>query len=896
MPGNGRLIQGPTACTMDDAGLAVCLLSTPFQQEREFFKFEFEDALFKGYRDAVAKNLRASDVEKAAYRELFYKPTPYYLFGRFDLAVITLIDDHEFASRTFHPFDPMMAVGEKTYFENFLHKVVTGPTPALGDSSIIDLAHRTFLAHDRKPLFGLSFLKLNNSLLVGAGAKFLHATIVRAQQLASRHKAEGLDVIVLQSYAWHELTLVMFSTSYDAIVKFLVEIRELSVRDLSDPSLEGSLLHDCIASSPRSAAQLAEAHLFADSETTLGFDASILTDDGSGAAKIDSGDRIELFSRWFVKPGHLSQAGKLLAGRDLNSLKMTLGRGDLVEPQLPSASTKAQLTRYLHRFGETALHNIMLNRYTVAMSPSVPWSELPEPTNDHPAFTDRIRNLRVPIERIKELEVELRSCGTPKILALRVLNMFANFNDGLLDRNLYAFFWELQPFMDDVLAHVRQATGGYDGGVAEWCSELQRITQNFELAYRNRFHNSHRLGEITDFNVDFKGGIQQLVAAFDGAFKAVASVVGNDHSFVSVSGESGVFSTTYETRLNYFHVFQPEIFLTVAAHEASWCCLRGTPTMMSATHKRELRDIERLLVDVTASMTETWKELENDGLVGSLDPLQGQRPEERFLQTVFVDRLSFSLTYNRDTDLFWYWYLGYFHQLPHAYESPLIVSKSQLSDFVLRLAIVSDVTQAEDMARRLAPFDSGKGHTSRLDGLQGAVARLSDSPLFGEFRERAWRFADELLLATTQDGGDQSPATTWVSLEARVASTASLYRERLEAGEVVTFSGTGPFAPFRFCQSLFFAYLSLVKDRFGVPLQGARSALLFRDVKDGGRAKPRADTSGFAFDPHGGTFTTGPSTRRQLFRWRSALTMSLWDMAFKVKRSSLSDRLRSVAP
>ena len=109
--------------------------------------------------------------------------------------------------------------------------------------------------------------------------------------------------------------------------------------------------------------------------------------------------------------------------------------------------------------------------------------------------------------------------------------MFANFNDGLLDRNLYGFFAELLPFMHDVFDYVEKAAlKGYGDDVNAWCVALQRISQNFELAYRNRFHNSHRLGEITDFNVDFKGGIQQLVSAFDGAFKAIGMVVGNPRS------------------------------------------------------------------------------------------------------------------------------------------------------------------------------------------------------------------------------------------------------------------------------------------------------------------------------------------------------------------------------
>ena len=178
-------------CVMGDAGLAVCLLSAPFQRELQFFSTEIDGAVFQKYREAVRRNFSGTTLESDAseFASAFYRPAPYYLFGRFDLAILTLVDDFEFSSRTFHPFDPMMADGPKDYFENFLHKVITGPTPTFDDkSTLIDLARRTFLAPVRKPLFGLSLFKLNNSLLVGTGTTLLRTAVTHARRLASAYR------------------------------------------------------------------------------------------------------------------------------------------------------------------------------------------------------------------------------------------------------------------------------------------------------------------------------------------------------------------------------------------------------------------------------------------------------------------------------------------------------------------------------------------------------------------------------------------------------------------------------------------------------------------------------------------------------------------------------------
>jgi hypothetical protein len=151
---------------MGDAGIAVCLLSLPFQHEKTFYDREIQ-TIYANYRNAVRNNFgHAARENLKSEFNYFYKPSAYFLFGRFDLAVISLIDDFDFSSRTFHPFDPMLDVGNKPYFENFFCRVITGPTPCLDpQTNIVTRARQTFLAEPRKPLFAMTVLKVSNGLL-----------------------------------------------------------------------------------------------------------------------------------------------------------------------------------------------------------------------------------------------------------------------------------------------------------------------------------------------------------------------------------------------------------------------------------------------------------------------------------------------------------------------------------------------------------------------------------------------------------------------------------------------------------------------------------------------------------------------------------------------------------
>src|SRR5262249_44686409 len=136
-------------CLLADAGIAIGLTSLPFRRELEFYTNEIADSLFPHYWEAVRNNF--SQMKRTPFHsefdEYFYKPAPYYLFGSFDLAVLSLVDDFEMMARTFRAFDPMLSsVTDKPYPENFFYKVITGPTPQFkSNDSIVRIAARTFL-------------------------------------------------------------------------------------------------------------------------------------------------------------------------------------------------------------------------------------------------------------------------------------------------------------------------------------------------------------------------------------------------------------------------------------------------------------------------------------------------------------------------------------------------------------------------------------------------------------------------------------------------------------------------------------------------------------------------------------------------------------------------------
>ena len=199
----------------------------------------------------------------------------------------------------------------------------------------------------------------------------------------------------------------MFARSYDAIVRFVARLRESALKEivqrLPEAAASESLLGHFLRNSDTPGPSLEEAHVFADSETTLGFDILVL-DDRSLLDQVSESDRVELFTRWFVKPGHLSATHRLLKEDDQVDMSVTLGRGDLVSRFSSSDSTtRRQLHAYVKGFQNSGLRQVVLQRYTVALSPSVPWDDLPTPSETHPVFTETIKNLRFKVEDLRKL-------------------------------------------------------------------------------------------------------------------------------------------------------------------------------------------------------------------------------------------------------------------------------------------------------------------------------------------------------------------------------------------------------------------------------------------------------------------------------------------------------------
>jgi hypothetical protein len=168
----------------------------------------------------------------------------------------------------------------------------------------------------------------------------------------------------------------------------------------------------------------------------------------------------------------------------------------------------------------------------------------------------------------------MRKLWIPKVIEERVLNSLALFNEGIKDNFLFSSFLELRGYLDRICQTILGPAGlpPSRGGVSPdyWAEQLGKMLDQFEAGWRNRTHGGWRLGEVSDFNFEFKGGIQQLVSAFHGATqKLMWHFTGLNDALAVVTGKPGIEVLGPAVSLNLFDITKPEFFAARIGHEAA---------------------------------------------------------------------------------------------------------------------------------------------------------------------------------------------------------------------------------------------------------------------------------------------------------------------------------------
>ncbi|MEL7021292.1 MAG: hypothetical protein AAGK47_06785, partial [Bacteroidota bacterium] len=700
----------------------------------------------KNYKQRLREHFKphCDTPEEMQYRTDFeaylYRPKAYCVLGNYDLAILSLIDEFSLGSRAFHPYSSLL--GQQPTPHHFSYQTITGTAPRLAafGSEQVDFrsrAARTFLSdittappNSIFPFIGMCSIKINNGLLIGGGGK-LQDLIIRAIRAVTEecgcYTENTLDYLLTTTLSWNELSIIFFSNSFQRITEKVLSIRELTVSDLAPFDHDhyyDFVKKNCLLGQKVDDKVLEQRPLFANTTTIFGYDYYFLNhptafEQPPACFKSFDPDELKLYVRWYIKPGHLQATLREMKAAD--PAHIAIGRGDCVYAS--DTESLQKLTRQVNALRQQPKHPMARHINKIQSVPEVnfPIASIPSGQSlpDETPAENIGRTLVFSLSVINELKQYLKSYRIAKILRDKVINMYVSFNDCIQDPVLYSYFVDLYPFLLRVRADIKHyaldQTGYYDS-VLHISRELRIICDDFEKAHHNRFHQSYLTSDITDYNLEFNGGIQQIVTAFDSAYKSIAGILGMTTSelpFVYITGYSGVASKLYNVQLNSYHLYQPEFFVAVATHEVA------------------NNIIENLSADFP-SIQKLRAYYANDARLTQEYP----KAVEYFL----VDLVTYHLAYNRNTDLFLYWHWGTFLQTALYYDRNGRINKTLFDEFLLRMIILFKFLNQQDAVQADMPYCPAIAEhwASSFEEL----AALADGFLADDYLKEWWECAE----------------------------------------------------------------------------------------------------------------------------------------------------------
>ncbi|MDP1728491.1 MAG: hypothetical protein Q8M15_17030 [Bacteroidota bacterium] len=910
--------------THENLGLFFGFISTSYENAVELFENEIVKT-FKNYKTELSNHLYDWDEDgihrnyfesadlpdgcdyktlKRQFINGFYVPRAFCLMGKWDIVVLSLIEDFEFADHYFHPFSPKAKSDEDItpYIEkSFRYQILTGIMPHLREEDDKKKEERdynlySFLVEDPEekiykniqgvnlfkensaihpldnPLIGLASLKINNLLKIGNSFELFKLIQFAIEKYCDHYKGQSdksTRFMLLETTSWHELQLVLFSDSYKSIANILQRVKNLTLKDIFDISeikvdkkmYRETLWYKC------GMRDINGINIFSKAVFNLGFDCQLLKNmqiegcktynqvlNNLNSSILDSDEGIKLLQRWFVKPGHSKTVINLLnKGKGSQIKSHTYGPGEFskIYRKLSSRKTVARV-----------IHSIILNKqinkdqFYTENTFSIPEIEFDSNSDNigvvakgYKRIHHRLNYMQFTQDEFDNLRAHFKKIGVSKILTSKIHNLFANFNESIRDHIMYSYFIELRPGFEKLYNYIIDYSNCKAKPITlkAFQNILYLNTDELQMAYINRFQQSHSLFEITDHNLEFKGGIHQLVSSYDAAYKIYSNVIGGPGGFTYVSVDSNVTSTQYAVRLNYNHLYQPEIFFSILAHEAANQYVSRFSS--SSDLYRALRHIQI-----------------NDDL--NLSKIIDKEQASDIYRYFIVDMLTFITGYRRDFESFIKWHFHNTFQINDSYSTPRQLNHSVIEFHYIRMRNVALILDLNGISSefQLSLNNYIKGinldkYTLHIDVFYNSMEQQRI-----EMINNLWESLSSTLRIVDQIGLNDDVEKFEDILSGYVKNKRSVHYDAIN-------------------------YLSHVctKRIFCDHLKNSKLNVLIRDEITGKPVKSSEDFDiDYFFDPRGGLFTFKPWIRRKHFRHTTTLMRDLWALGNAMKLSYFS--------
>jgi hypothetical protein len=879
--------------------LHIALLSLP-QKDLITQIDEIVKEHYSSYKKDIA---RYSDHMDEEWDHL-YKPLQYCLLGNYDIALISLINNHKFSQRQITSHEPNA------------FQVITGACPLIDDQFSLK---EFFRKREQKaePFIGITNIKLNNELLIGNGAFFLHPVMdLLDRTLKKEFKGENekdLAYFIQQSYSWFEITLVTFSNDIETISDVLAGLRRLKLQDLpveERATLEQNSLYqthpeDVSGRNP---------HLFADTHSYFGFHSNLVR--GIGDKQV--GDQpLEMQIEWEIKPGHFVDLRDELSRVEAGGIQVFRGPGHILTGKMDYTiqPVDKKFSGYLallahFRTGDKLIAYIRRIKTKVLLASPTSLLIANTGTEDPAEFkrliyTHFLRGL----PRHGELNDDLTTLKISRNVRNKINKIYYNYRNGIQDPILFTYFLDFKLFIQGLTEMIRleaqqywavftlekQLTQLEKRSVHELEQVLIKMIEVFEEGYNTRMLNCHHFEDINDFDLDFNSSIQQMLSTYNtlAAHISLAFYDRGMHGPVVQLCQKNTVSNYVSINYDVYHLISPEFVFF---------------TLIKEVLNKYIYANEKLTPNPIRSII---KELEEEVKAGKL---RGLFEDDLIsFEYYFLDSVKFIHSCNLDEDLYVYWFWTWNLQNASLFDKIGMVNEENFKNELIRLFFVlklfgTDIQELEcpladlahlwerhsrSISERIDEFFAKSNHIHRFkyaileifkypdvgeEYLNGVSKEISEEKVEGMLGQLNIHLIPKENLELWESEGNGNRILNYWGY--------ALYRhkgivEKLSKGYPV-YEDAGSGHQLAFISALMYSYLRIIFDRNKKVRILRRDALIGRPLT----VFIRAEKEEFLYsaDPFGGVYFANNKRANEYFELRNATLQSLWHCGLLMKK------------
>ena len=702
-------------------GIHVVLATIPQRQEREFLR-SVDQHYYQRYREELLRftndGSNKSDsfyhhLDQQKKTPLLYNPIKYHLFGNYDIACISLIDNFKFSQRLFEPEfsgvnNPDSTILSPYSFQGF-SGIVHQDEQKLKDFFYKEL---TWSEPAQRYFLGICNLKLNNAFLIGNGRRFLQAVRKKVDEIIGEYNSsveseKVVDWLFFQPFSWFEQSVILLTDRPESIVEINRRLRRLSVEQLDgvEPIVKNSLYSELFPDIPTD--DLAKANVFGDTHTYLGIHAGLIESDEESpnfkrfmntARSIEFKTEIELQ----VKPGHMHLLIEFLRHKvktdqslnlDLDKSYWLSGKSDyLLRETADDIETNVRLLR-LSMDPASGLYD-HIRKIRTRMLFEVEHASVDERERKSLRLYEKLQTLGKTMRVIQELDKNLKALKVSRQIRNKIHKIFTNYNNGIQDPILFTYFLDFKVFIDDLEELIRKEYRSWFGSDAshkrgesiedlvisekDWLmvgvleNKLMKKIEIFQEGYNIRMLNCYQYEDLADFDLDFNSSIQQLLSAYNYLIMEIGnSFYKKEYKYGPVVqlNLKDTVSTYNSINYNVQHLTSPEIIFATVTKEILNCDQYDTESIRQIHQQfHSLRDeLEKYSSHLSMMMAE-----------GLID-----------LNYFLIDTTRFVLNYDLDFKLFYFWIWNYNLQNTMLYDKSGLINERHFRKELFRVLSVA---------------------------------------------------------------------------------------------------------------------------------------------------------------------------------------------------------------